>query len=84
MSSILHTQVRELLASYVDAEPSEFQMEVSLDVAYDMDSTELTEVAKKIEQRFGVRATHSQRQDWNTGEDICRFLEGRLAQAATA
>ena len=82
-SSTLNEQVRELLASYVDAVPAEFQMDASLDLVYDMDSTELTELAKKIGQRFGVRATSSQRDDWNTGDDICRFLEASLTPAAT-
>jgi acyl carrier protein len=82
--STLNQQVRELLAGYVDLAPAEFQMDASLDRAYDMDSTELTELAKKIEQRFGVRATKSQRDDWNTGADICRFLQAMQASEATA
>ena len=82
-NSTLSEQIRELLAGYVDAAPAEFQMDASLDLVYDMDSTELTELAKKIAQRFGVRATGSQRDDWNTGDDICRFLETQLATAAT-
>ena len=79
MSSNFTQQVRELLASYVDLAPAEFQMDASLDRAYDMDSTELTELAKKIEQRFGVRANKSERDDWNTGDDIGRFLQAKLA-----
>jgi acyl carrier protein len=83
MSSTLNEQVRELLATYVDLPPAEFQMDASLDRAYDMDSTELTELAKKIEQRFGVRAGKSERDDWNTGEDICCFVQAKLSVAAT-
>lgn len=84
MSNVLNEQVRELLAAYVELPPAEFRMDADLDLAYDMDSTELTELAKKIEQRFGVRASKSERQDWSTGEHICRFLQLRQADAAAS
>jgi acyl carrier protein len=77
-SSNLTTDVRELLAAYVDVLPVDFRMEADLDLAYDMDSTELTELAKKIEQRFQVKATKSHRDAWRSGNDVCRFVEGQL------
>lgn len=77
-SSNLTTDVRELLAAYVDVLPVDFRMEADLDLAYDMDSTELTELAKKIEQRFHVKATKSHRDDWRSGNDVCRFVERQL------
>lgn len=81
MSNALNRQVRELLSGYVDLTPDEFRMDADLDLVYDMDSTELTELAKKIEQHFGVPAKKSERDDWTTGEHICRFLQARLATA---
>jgi acyl carrier protein len=84
MSSNLFEQVRDLLATYVDVAPQDFRMDASLDLAYDMDSTERTELAKKVEERFGVRASKSQRDDWETGNDLCRFLEKELAAEAVA
>jgi len=78
MNSTLIEQVRELLAAYVDVAPEAFQMDADLDLAYDMDSTEMTEFAKKIEQRFGVQATRSQRSDWRTGHHVCQFLGDHL------
>ena len=84
MSHSLPQQVCELLAEYVNLPAAEFQMDASLDLAYDMDSTEMTELAKKVEERFGVRASRSQRQDWLTGNDLCRFLDKQLLASGVA
>ena len=84
MSHSLPQQVCELLAEYVNLPAAEIQMDASLDLAYDMDSTEMTELAKKVEERFGVRASRSQRQDWLTGNDLCRFLDQQLLASGVA
>ena len=84
MSSTISQQVRDLLATYVDVTPAEFRMEASLDLAYDMDSTEMTELAKKVEQRFGVKASKSQREDWLTGDHLCRFLDTQRLASGVA
>jgi len=77
MNSKIYNDVQALLAGYVSISPTEFNMNANLDRVYDMDSTELTELAMKIEQQFGVSVSRSERQDWETGADICRFLEGK-------
>lgn len=84
MSNDLNNQVRELLAGYVDVPVDEFDMDADLDLAYDMDSTELTEFAKTLEVRFDAPATRSQRQDWTTGRHIARFLEAQRGESPNA
>ena len=78
MQNHLQQQIQALLAAYLDIPASDFQMEASLENSYDMDSSEMTEFAKTLEQRFGITTLKTERSDWNTGNDICRFVEARL------
>jgi acyl carrier protein len=57
-------------------------MDADLDIEYDMDSTEMTEFAKKIEQKYGISIQRSERQDWVSGSDICKFVARKLADSA--
>ncbi|UFH50202.1 acyl carrier protein [Pseudomonas sp. KNUC1026] len=66
--------VRALLSAYVDVKQEQFDMAADLDLVYDIDSTEMTELAKKIELAFGIPVSKTQRQDWTTGQSISAFL----------
>jgi acyl carrier protein len=79
MQNDLHHQIRGLLAAYLDIPAGDFQMEAGLESGYDMDSSEITEFAKTLEQRFGITTLKTERSDWNTGNDICCFVESRLS-----
>ena len=82
MSNTVFNDVRELLAGYVEVEAADFQMSADLAEEYAMDSTELTEIAKKIERRFGISVDKSERLDWTNGERIYRFPEACLSLPA--
>lgn len=74
MSGDVWMRIKAMLADYVGVPPDGFEMEKSLDLAYDMDSTELTEIAKKIEVEFSLSIDKSARSDWETGADIATFV----------
>jgi acyl carrier protein len=81
MKDQIFAEVKALLAAYIDVAEAELDMDADLDLVYDMDSTELTEFAKEIENRFGVAASRTDRQDWDTGSAIVSFV---LAKSAVA
>jgi acyl carrier protein len=67
-------RIRAMLAGYVGIPAEDFQMEKSLDVDYDMDSTELTEIAKTIEAEFSLSIDKSTRSSWESGADIAAYV----------
>jgi len=67
--------VRTILATYTETPIEEFDMSEDLDLTYDMDSTELTDFAKRLTQQYGVIIAKSDRADWTTGNDIVAFLQ---------
>jgi acyl carrier protein len=79
-------RMRAMLARYVEVPEEDFEMGKSLDLHYDMDSTELTEIAKTIEAEFSLSIDKSTRSAWETGADIAAFVSehgnGRQAPAA--
>lgn len=81
MNHCIESQVRLLLATFVDVTPEAFRMDADLDRTYDMDSTELTALAMEIETRFGVKADKSARDDWTTGQKVSAFVQKHLAAA---
>jgi acyl carrier protein len=84
MKDHIAAQVKALLANYIDVPQAELDMDADLDLAYDMDSTELTEFAKEVENAFGIAATRSDRQSWETGNAICAFVLAKSTDAALA
>ena len=86
--SQIFTEVRTMLASYTETTIEEFDMSEDLDRGYDMDSTELTEIARLLSERFGITVAKSERTDWKTGNDIASFVNraahGAEPQAAVA
>ena len=82
MKDQIFAEVKALLAAYIDVAEAELDMDADLDLVYDMDSTELTEFAKEIENRFGVAASRTDRQDWDTGSAIVSFVLAKSAVVA--
>lgn len=74
MSDDVRMRIRAMLADYVGVPPDGFEMGKSLDLDYDMDSTELTEIARKIEAEFALSIDKSARSSWETGADIAAFV----------
>lgn len=74
MTEAVQARIRAMLADYVGIPPEAFDMAASLDLEYDMDSTELTEVARTIEAEFGLGIDKSVRSSWERGADIARFV----------
>jgi acyl carrier protein len=84
MKEEIYAQVKALLADYIDVPVMELNMDADLDMVYEMDSTELTEFAKEIDNRFGVAASRSDRQSWETGNAICEFVLAKKAETCEA
>jgi|688.fasta_scaffold1054639_2 acyl carrier protein len=82
MQEKINEEIRAMIAGYIDVNASELSMDADLDIEYDMDSTEMTEFAKKIEQKYGISIQRSERQDWVSGSDICKFVARKLADSA--
>ncbi len=82
MQDKINEEIREMIAGYIDVNASELSMDADLDIEYDMDSTEMTEFAKKVEQKYGISIQRSERQDWVSGRDICKFVARKLADSA--
>lgn len=78
MQNSVYEEVAALIADYIDVAKDQFSMDVDLDIEYDMDSTEMTELAKKIEEKFAIAVVKSDRQDWVSGLDIYKFVEKNL------
>lgn len=74
MSDDVWMRIRAILADYVGIPAEGFDMETSLDLEYDMDSTELTEIAKKIEVEYALSIQKSTRSTWERGADIAAFV----------
>lgn len=79
MQDSVFEEIQTLIADYIDVKASELSMDADLDLEYDMDSTELTEFAKKIQQRYGISITKTDRQRWETGRDIAKLVSQKLA-----
>lgn len=84
MSDHILQTIRSMLAGYVEVPETDFRMEADLDAEYDMDSTELTEFAKRIEEVFFVPVSKSTRQSWVTGNDIAAFVVAHQVQQKIA
>ncbi|GLR08437.1 hypothetical protein COO59_14270 [Mixta theicola] len=74
MNDNVFLAVRALLANYIDIMEDELDMNADLDLVYDMDSTEMTEFAKEIEKEFGIPASKSERESWESGQTIYAFI----------
>src|SRR5579859_390623 len=81
MEDTIRSAVRALLAGYIEVDESTFSMTADLDLEYEIDSTEVTEVARKIEELFSVQVSKSSREAWTTGEDIAAFVSRARASA---
>lgn len=73
--------IRSILASYIGIAAQEFEMNKYLSVEYEMDSTELVDVAKRIEQQFAITIDKFARKQWATGDDIAQFVNRCLRDA---
>lgn len=79
MSIHAQLKIRQILAEYVGVPAENFEMERSLELDYDLDSTELTEIAKRVETEFGLSIDKSTRRSWESGADIARFVGSPVA-----
>ncbi|MGO6747874.1 phosphopantetheine-binding protein [Rhizobium ruizarguesonis] len=76
------TTVKTMLAKYSETPIDDFDMSDDLDLTYDMDSTELTELAQQLAQRYNIIIAKSDRADWRTGNDIVAFVNRASSNAA--
>lgn len=67
--------VQTMLAHCTQTPIEEFDMSEDLDLTYDMDSTELTDLAKRLAQKYNIVIARSDRADWRTGNDIVAFVD---------
>ena len=77
MSVDVQLRIRAILAKYVGIPAESFDMDKSLDLDYDIDSTELTEIAKTIESEIALSIDKSTRRCWESGAGIVAFVTGR-------
>ena len=82
MKESIELAVKDLLADYIEVTADNFCMSASLEMDYEVDSTELTELATKVERAFSVSVSKVERQGWETGDDICRFVQSALSRRA--
>lgn len=78
MQDNIFEEIKALIADYIEVPVEKLSMDADLDIEYDMDSTEMTEFAKTIEQKYGISITKSNRQDWVCGKDIGKFILAQL------
>lgn len=79
MSMDAQLTIRRILAEYVGVPAENFEMDKSLELDYDLDSTELTEIAKRVESEFGLSIDKSTRRSWESGADIAMFVGSPVA-----
>ncbi len=82
MNSEIEKRIKSIVGSYIDMSADEISMDASLGREYEMDSTEITELAKIVEKAFGVAIAKTDRKTWKTVGDICQFISA--AQPETA
>lgn len=73
--SDIYIYIRKTLAQYTEIPVDDFDMAKDLDLDYDMDSTELIEIALDITKKYNINITKSHRNHWNTGNDIVSFIK---------
>ena len=78
----IFADVRTMLANYTQTPIEAFDMSGDLDLTYDMDSTELTDLARRLSQQYNIVIGKSDRADWRTGNDIVAFIHRVSAIAA--
>ncbi|RWR03024.1 hypothetical protein ED28_04960 [[Pantoea] beijingensis] len=79
MQDPIFVQLKALISAYIDVAEDELDMNADLDLVYDMDSTEMTEFAKEVENKFGIPALKSERSSWESGQAIYAFILARQA-----
>lgn len=78
MQDKIYDEIRDLIAEYIEIPKDELSMDADLDIEYDMDSTEMTELAKNIEQKYTISIAKSERQNWVSARSICSFVAQKL------
>lgn len=81
MKENVFDEVKNLISAYIEVPKHELDMSANLDLTYDMDSTEMTEFAKEIEQKFNISASKSERSSWESGLSICQFIMTKQADS---
>jgi len=79
MQDPIFIQIRRLISAYIEVSEDELDMNADLNSEYDIDSTEMTELAKEIESKFGIPASKSERSSWETGQTIYAFIRDKKA-----
>lgn len=80
MQDKISKEIRAMLANYIDIPEEEVSMDAILDSEYEMDSTEMIEFAKKIEQKYGISITKSDHRTWLSGNHVCKFVIDQMAK----
>ncbi|NHB96150.1 acyl carrier protein [Photorhabdus stackebrandtii] len=79
MSNNTEIKIKTILSSFVNINFDDFNMDADLAQAYDMDSTELADLAKEIGKEFGISVTKSQFGNWETGRAVLDFVSANLS-----
>ncbi|EQB99483.1 acyl carrier protein [Photorhabdus temperata] len=79
MNNNPEVKIKTILSSFVNMNFDDFNMDADLAQAYDMDSTELADLAKEIGKEFGISVTKSQFSNWETGRAILDFVSVNLS-----
>ncbi|RAW97796.1 MULTISPECIES: acyl carrier protein [unclassified Photorhabdus] len=78
MNNNPEVKIKTILSLFLNINIDDFNMDVNLADAYDMDSTELADLAKEIEKEFGISVTKSQFSHWETGRAVLDFVSSSL------
>ncbi|WP_350306551.1 acyl carrier protein [Photorhabdus viridis] len=79
MNNNPEVKIKTILSSFVNINFDDFNMDADLAQAYDMDSTELADLAKQIGKEFGIPVTKSQFSNWETGRAVLDFVSENLS-----
>lgn len=74
MEKLIYNKIINQLANFVEVEFSKFDMTANLEEEYDIDSTELTDLAKILEKEFDVKINKSEIDNWESGNSIFNFI----------
>ncbi|MCW7549654.1 acyl carrier protein [Photorhabdus sp. P32] len=78
MNNNPEVKIRTILSLFLNVNIDDFNMDANLADAYDMDSTELADLAKEITKEFGISVTKSQFSNWETGRAVLDFVSSSL------
>jgi acyl carrier protein len=71
--------VRKLIADYIGVNPEEVHSDMSLKNDYGLDSTEIIDIASRLQKRFGKTLPIQLFKNCDSVTEICQYMQGITA-----